>query len=326
MTDSRGPTAVPTRLNRSALAVPGNNPKFIDRAPKSDADVVFFDLEDSVPMDQKPAARRLVIEAISDLDFRGKAVSVRINGLDTPFMYRDVIDLVEAAGAKLDLILIPKVGCPGDVRMVDVLLSQIEAAMGLTRRIGLELLIETAAGVQNLDAIAAASPRTEAILFGSGDFAASTGARLPGIGLPSPDYRILTAPDPATGRREAHWGDLWHYVLSRLVIAARANGLRPIDGPFSDVKDLDGCEAAMRRAAALGFEGKMVIHPSQIDAANRLFAPAPDEIAQARRVLAAMAEAERDGRAAVTLDGRMIDIASIRQAETIVAKADLIGA
>ncbi len=323
------PPTAPTRLNRSELAVPGNNPKFIDRAPKSDADVIFFDLEDAVPLDQKDTARRMVVTALNDLDFGTKTVSVRINGLDTPFMYRDVIDLVEGAGAKLDLILVPKVNGPADVHVLDVLLAQLEAATGLGKRIGLELLIETAQGVQNLDAIAAASPRTETLLFGSGDFAASIGARSPGIGLPNPDYHVLS-PAPADaggdGPRTRHQGDMWHYALARLVVAARANGLRPIDGPFSDVRDADGCEAAMRRAAALGCAGKMVIHPNQIAQANRLFAPTEAEVADARRVLDAMEQARRDGRAAVTLDGRMIDIASIRQADATVRMAALIGA
>lgn len=321
------PPPPPPRLNRSALAVPGNNAKFIDRAPQSAADVIFFDLEDSVPVDQKEVARRTVIAAINDLDFRGKTVSVRINALDTPFMYRDVIDIVETVGARLDLILVPKVGCAADVIVLDVLLSQIEAAKGLSKRIGLELLIETAAGVQNLDEIAAASSRTETLLFGSGDFAASTGARSPGIGLPVPDYHVLTAAPPdRPDQRARHWGDIWHYVMVRMVIAARANGLRPVDGPFADVKDAEGCEAAMKRAAALGFEGKMVIHPSQIDLANRVFSPSKDEIAHARRVLAALDDAKKEGRAAVVLDGRMIDIASIRQAEATVKKAELVGA
>jgi len=187
------------------------------------------------------------------------------------------------------------------------------------------MLIETALGMQNIHEIAAASPRNETLLLGTADFAASTRARITGIGGPNPDYHVLTDPD-AGGNRQAHWNDMWHYALTRMVIAARANGLRPVDGPFADIKDDEGYIAAARRAAVLGCEGKMVIHPGQIDFANQLFSPSDTEITQANRILEAMAEAERKGAGAVTLDGKMIDIASIRQAEVTVNKARQIAA
>ncbi|MBF0110941.1 MAG: CoA ester lyase [Magnetococcales bacterium] len=313
------------RLNRSTLAVPGSKPRFIEKAATSAADVIFFDLEDSVPPDHKEQARKDVIAALNDLDFAGKSLSVRINGLDTHYMYRDVVDLVEQAGNKLDLILVPKVGCAADIYAVDMLLTQIERAKGIKKRIGIEMLIETPLGMQNIDAIAAASPRNETILFGSADYAAATGMQITMIGGPNPDYHILADAD-SQGVRPRHWQDMWHYPHARIVAAARANGLRPIDGPFADIKDPDGWMASAKRAKTLGFEGKMVIHPSQVDMANELFKPSAKEVEQARRILDAMIEAEKQGAGAVSLDGKMIDIASIRQAEAVVQKAELAAA
>ena len=313
------------RLNRSTLAVPGAKPKFFEKAAAGAADVVFFDLEDSVPPDLKEEARKNVIAALNDLDFSGKSVSVRINGLDTHYMYRDVVDVVEQAGNKLDLILVPKVGCAADIYAVDMLLTQIEQAKGIKKRIGLELLVETPLGLHNIDEIAAASPRNESILFGSADYAAAAAMQIRMIGGPNPDYHVLTDAD-AAGERQVHWGDMWHYPLARLVAAARANGLRPIDGPFADIKDTDGWMASAQRARTLGCEGKMAIHPSQVELANELFKPSEKDVEHARRIMEAMEEAEKSGAGAVTLDGKMIDIASIRQAETTVKMAELVAA
>lgn len=305
------------------LAVPGSKPQLFEKAVAGTADLIFFDLEDSVPPDQKEQARKDVIAALNDLDSRGKPISVRINGLDTHYMYRDVVDLVEQAGNHLDLILVPKVGCAADIYALDMLLTQIEQAKGIEKRIGIELLVETPLGLQNIGEIAAASPRNESIVFGSADYAAAVEARTAGIiGAPSPDYHILTDPDPEGGR-ERHWGDMWHYQLARLVAVAHANGLRPIDGPFADIKDPDGWLASAKRARTLGCEGKMVIHPSQVEPANELFKPSDKEVEQARRILEALEQAERAGAGTVALDGKMIDIASIRQAEALVKKAEL---
>ncbi len=311
------------RLNRSTLAVPGSKPKFFEKAAAGAADVIFFDLEDSVPPDQKAQARKDVIAALNDLDFRSKSVSVRINGLDTHYMYRDVVDVVEQAGSRLDLILVPKVGCAADIYAVDMLLTQIEQAKGIKKRIGIELLVETPLGLQNIGEIAAASPRNESIIFGSADYAAAAGMQTRTIGGPNPDYHVLTDAD-SQGHRRLHWGDMWHYPLARVVAAARAEGLRPIDGPFADIKDPDGWLASAKRARTLGCEGKMAIHPSQVELANELFKPSADEVAQARRILEALEQAEQTGAGAVTLDGKMIDIASIRQAEVTVKKAELV--
>ncbi len=313
------------RANRSQLSVPASNRKFVEKATQSAADIIMFDLEDSVPVADKARARASLIEALHDLDWGGRTLSVRINGLDTPFMYRDVVDVIEQAGDRLDLVMVPKVGTAADVYAVDVLLAQIETAKGRDRPLGLEVLIESAQGMQNVEAIAGASRRLESLHFGPGDFAASIGARTMTIGGPHPGYAVLTDSD-ADGRRAAHWNDMWHYALARLVVAARAHGLRPIDGPYADYRDEAGFRAAAMRAAVLGMEGKWVIHPSQIALANEVFSPSADEIDKARRILAAMEQAGADGIGAVTLDGRMIDIASIRQAEALVRKGEAIAA
>ncbi|MDE0833383.1 MAG: CoA ester lyase [Acidimicrobiales bacterium] len=295
------------RLQRSELAVPGSNPALFAKAAASDVDYVFLDLEDAVAPGDKEQARRNVIEGLRDIDWRGlgKTISVRINGIDTHYMYRDVVDVVEQAGEHLDTILIPKVGVPADVYMVDAMVSQIEEAMGLTNPIGIEVLIETTLGMANVEAIATSSPRLEAMHFGVADYAASCRARTTNIGGLNPDYP----------------GDQWHEGLSRMLVACRAYGIRPIDGPFGDFNDPDGYMDGARRAAALGYEGKWAIHPAQIGLANDVFSPPADEVDRAHRILAALAEAAAEGRGAAQLEGRMIDAASARMAENVVAQA-----
>ena len=295
------------RLQRSELAVPGSNPALFEKAAASDVDYVILDLEDAVAPGDKVQARRNVIEGLRDIDWRGlgKTISVRINGIDTHYMYRDVVDVVEQAGEHLDTILIPKVGVPADVYMVDAMVSQIEEATGLTGKIGIEALIETTLGMVNVEAIATSSPRLEAMHFGVADYAASCRARTTNIGGLNPDYP----------------GDQWHDGLSRMLVACRAYGIRPIDGPFGDFNDPDGFLDGARRAAALGYEGKWAIHPSQIELANRVFSPPPEEVDRAHRIIAALAEAAAEGRGAAQLDGRMIDAASARMAENVVAQA-----
>jgi malyl-CoA/(S)-citramalyl-CoA lyase len=313
------------RLNRSELAVPGSSPSLFEKAASSSVDVIFLDLEDAVAPDQKEEARKNIIQAIGDVDWGTKTLSVRINGLDTQWMYRDVVDLLERASERLDVIMIPKVGTTADVYAVDMLVTQVEQAKSRKKRLGFELIIETALGMANINEIAAASKRNESLHFGVADYAASTRARTTGIGGPNSDYVVLTDPD-ASGGRFTHWGDMWHYAIARLVVAARANGLRPVDGPFGDFSDAEGFKAQARRAAVLGCDGKWAIHPSQIVLANEIFTPPDKEVDRARRILAAMAEAESAGRGAVSLDGRLIDLASIRQAQNLVATADRIAA
>jgi malyl-CoA/(S)-citramalyl-CoA lyase len=315
----------PARLNRSELAVPGSQPQLFEKAAKSMADVVFLDLEDAVAPDDKPQARKNVVQALRDIDWGSKTVSVRINGLDTHFMYRDVVDVIEQSGERLDLIMIPKVGTAADVYAVDMLVTQCEAAIGRKKKIGFEMIIETALAMQNVHEIAAASKRNESLHFGVADYAASTKARTTNIGGVNPNYAVLTDQD-AAGKRDVHWGDMWHYAVARMTVAARANGLRPIDGPFGDFSDADGYRAAGNRAGAIGCEGKWAIHPSQVALANALFSPSEAEVKKAERILEAMARAQKEGKGAVSLDGRLIDIASIRQAEVLVAKARQVAA
>jgi len=291
------------RLQRSELAVPGSQPALFRKALDGDADYVFLDLEDAVAPADKEQARTYVIAGLLEHDWkgggRGKTICVRVNGIDTHYMYRDVVDVVEQAGHKLDIVLVPKVGVPADVYLVDALLTQIEAARRIPHRIGIEVLIETALGLANVEAIAQASRRLEAMHFG---VAASLRARTVSIGGLNPDYP----------------GDQWHGALVRIVTACRAYGLRAIDGPYGDFKDPEGFRAAARRAAALGYEGKWAIHPSQIALANEVFTPPAAEVERARRILVALDDAARAGRGAAQLDGRMIDAASARMAQNIV--------
>ncbi len=300
------------RLQRSELAVPGSNPGMIDKAADSAADYVFLDCEDAVAPPEKEQARKNIIEALNDIDWeaKGKTVSVRINGLDTHYMYRDVVDIMEQAGDRLHTILVPKVGLPADLYMVEAMVNQVEQAKGYTTRVGLEALIETALGMANVEAIAQFGGRLEALHFGVADYAASLRARTVNIGGLNPDYP----------------GDQWHAALSRMTIACRAYGLRAIDGPFGDFSDPEGYRDGARRAAALGIEGKWAIHPSQIALANEVFSPPEAEVDRARRIIAALREAEAQGRGAASLDGKMIDAASERMADNVIAVDDAIRA
>ncbi|MEM5389473.1 CoA ester lyase [Paraburkholderia phymatum] len=311
------------RLHRSELAVPGSNAAMFEKAARSAADIIFLDCEDAVAPDDKEQARKNIIEGLNEIDWGSKTMMVRINGLDTHYMYRDVVDIVEAC-PRLDMILIPKVGVAADVYAVDMLVTQIEAARQRTRRIGFEVLIETALGMANVESIAQSSRRLEAMSFGVADYAASTRARTTVIGGVNRDYGVLTDKN-ARGERDYFWGDQWHAAQTRMMVACRAYGLRPIDGPFGDFSDPDGYDAAARRAAVLGYEGKWAIHPSQIELANQVFTPADTEVTKARRIMDAMAQAAKEGKGAVSLDGRLIDAASIRMAEALLATADAIG-
>ena len=317
------PSQASIRLNRSELAVPGSQPHYFEKALNSSADIVFLDLEDAVAPNEKDRARKMIIESLNDLDWSSKTVSVRINSLDSHYMYRDVVDVVEQAGQWIDLIMIPKVGTAADVYAVDMLVTQIQQAKGFTNRIGFELVIETALGMQNIREIAAASVRCESLHFGAADYAASIQSHTTEIGAINQDYAVLTDPN-AEGQRNIYIGDVWQYPLSQLVLAARANGLRPVDGPFGNYSDADGFLAAAKRASALGCEGKWAIHPNQIEFANEVMSPDQAEIVQAQRILKAMEAANTIGKGAVSLDGRLIDLVSIKQAEALVYKAELI--
>lgn len=312
-------------LYRSKLFLPGSQVKFFEKAAKGPADVVCLDLEDAVAPADKVQARKNIVQALNEVDFGDKLVTVRINGLDTHLAYRDVIDLVELGGERLDAIMIPKVGVAADVYAVDMLVTQASKFAGRKKQIKLEVILETALGMTNIDAICGSSKRLQSVHFGSADYAASAGMRTTNIGGGNADYVMLTDKDEE-GRRVRHWNDLWHYPLIRMVAAARAHGITPIDGPFGDYNDPDGFRVQANRTAILGCEGKWAIHPSQVALANEVFTPPAKEIERARRILQAMEEAKREGRGAVSLDGRLIDIASIRQAEALVATADRIAA
>jgi malyl-CoA/(S)-citramalyl-CoA lyase len=296
-----------SRLQRSELAVPGSNPAMFEKALTSAADYVFLDLEDAVAPADKERARINVIQALRQYDWRGhgKTICVRVNGIDTHYYYRDMVDVVEQAGDRLDVVLVPKVGVPADVYLTDALLTQIEAAKGFTHRIGIDVLIETALGMANVEAIATSSKRLEAMHFGVADYAASMRARTVSIGGLNPDYP----------------GDQWHASLTRMIVTCRAYGLRPIDGPFGDFKDPEAFLAAARRGAALGIEGKWAIHPSQIELANQVFSPPEAEVNRARRILEALEQAAKEGKGAAQLDGRMIDAASARMANVVMEMA-----
>lgn len=311
------------RLHRSELAVPGSNISLFEKAARSKADVVFLDLEDAVAPDDKAVARKNIIAALNDIDWGNKTMMIRMNGLDTHYAYRDVVDVVEAC-PRLDMILVPKVGVSQDLYAMDMLVTQIENAMGRTKRIGFEALIETALGLANVEAIAQSTRRLEAMSFGVADYAASTRARTTIIGGVHPDSGVLTDKDDK-GERAYYWTDPWHAAQTRMLVACRAYGLRPVDGPFGDFGDPDGFIAAANRVAVLGYEGKWAIHPSQIDLCNQVFTPSEAEVTKARRIVAAMEQAAKEGRGAVSLDGRLIDIASIRMAESLLSKAKDMG-
>ncbi len=317
--------AIKNRLHRSELAVPGSNLKMLEKAPTLGADLVFLDLEDAVAPVDKAQARANVIHALNTYDWSGCSVSVRINGLDTHYCYRDIVDVVEQAGDKLDTLLIPKVGQPSDVEFVALLLEQIEAAKGF-EPINLHVLIETAKGMANVERIAETCPeRLEAMVFGVADYAASVQARTTQMGGANPDYGLLSDPD-ADGARTFYWADQWHFAMSRMIVACRANGLRTIDGPYGNFSDPDGFLNVARSFAALGGEGKWAIHPSQITLANEVFTPAEKEVTRARRILEELEKAAAEGKGAVSLDGRMIDAASIRQAQALIGKVEQIAA
>ena len=294
---------------RSTLAVPASSPKLFAKGLKSGVDAIFMDLEDSVAPPDKIQARENVIEALNTLDWEGHGVRpiVRINGLDTQWFVRDIVDIVEQAGEKLSAFLIPMVGTPSDVYTVEGMVKQLQLQMGQENIIKLEVIIETALGMSNVESIAEKgilNGRLEALHFGVGDYAASTQARTTNIGGLSDHYPY----------------DQWHYAQSCLVVAARAYGLRAIDGPYGDFKDPEGYDLACDRAAALGMEGKWAIHPSQVAQANLKFTPTEEEITQAHRIIEAMKEAEEQGKGSASLDGKLVDIASLKLAENILSK------
>jgi citrate lyase subunit beta / citryl-CoA lyase len=296
------------RLRRSELSTPGSSEKMLAKAAGSTADLVFCDLEDSVAPAEKVAARAKVVHALVNHDWKPATRAVRINNIETHYAHRDIIDVVEGARDALDVIIIPKVKSARDVWWVDVLLTQLEEALGLTRPIALEALIEEVEAMIDVEAIARSSPRLEALIFGPGDYSASQGVRVKDL-----------------GGDNAYPGDIWHYARNKIVIAARAAKIDAIDGPYADFSDPAGYRTQAHYAHILGYAGKWAIHPSQISPANTEFAPTTDEVARARTLVAAFDDATARGLGAVAVDGTMVDIASVRILRNTLDAADALG-
>jgi len=307
----------PARPNRCQLFGPGSRPAIFEKMASSAADVINLDLEDSVAPSDKASARANIIAASHELDWGTKYLSVRINGLDTPWWYRDVVDLLEQGSERIDQIMIPKVGCAADVYAVDALVSAVEIAMRRKKRISFEVIIESAAGIAHVDEIAASSPRLQAMSLGAADFAASMGMQTTGIGGTQENYYML---------REGakYWSDPWHWAQTAIVAACRTHGVLPVDGPFGDFSDDEGFRAQALRSATLGMVGKWAIHPKQVGIANQVFTPSEAAVLEAREILAAMEAAKARGEGATVYKGRLVDIASIKQAEVIVRQSEMI--
>lgn len=307
----------PARPNRCQLFGPGSRPAIFEKMAASAADVINLDLEDSVAPSDKDSARENIIKATHDIDWGNKFLSVRINGLDSPYWYRDVVDLLEQASDRLDQIMIPKVGNAADIYAVDALVTSIEAAKGRTKPIAFEVIIESAAGIAHVEEIAAASPRLQAMSLGAADFAASMGMHTTGIGGTQENYYMLQG-------GQKHWSDPWHWAQAAIVAACRTHGVLPVDGPFGDFSDDEGYRAQARRSATLGMVGKWAIHPKQIAIANEVFTPSDEAVTEAREILAAMETAKANGEGATVYKGRLVDIASIKQAEVIVKQSEML--
>ncbi|MEM9967087.1 MAG: L-malyl-CoA/beta-methylmalyl-CoA lyase [Pseudomonadota bacterium] len=307
----------PARPNRCQLFGPGSRPAIFEKMAGSAADVINLDLEDSVAPSDKDVARENVIQAISEIDWGKKTLSVRINSLDSPYWYRDIVDLLERASARLDQIMIPKVGNAADVYAVDALVTAVEAARGREKPVGFEVIIESAAGITHVEEIAASSPRLQAMSLGAADFAASMGMQTTGIGGTQAGYYMYH-------EGANYWSDPWHWAQSAIVAACRTHGVLPVDGPFGDFSDEEGFRAQARRSATLGMVGKWAIHPKQVALSNEIFTPSDEAVTEAREILAAMETAKANGEGATVYKGRLVDIASIKQAEVIVRQSEMI--
>ncbi len=299
--------------NRSNLSVPGHVEKMHGKAAGSSVDVVMLDLEDSVPVGAKEEARETVIRSLNTIDWGNKTVSVRINSLDTPYAYRDLLEVVEGAGERIDTIVVPKVNNAGDIHFVCRMLDGIEMKTGTDKPIGIEASIETAEGLEVVSEIAKASGRLKTLVFGIADYSASVGARLVSIS------------GHGEKEEELYPGHRWHFALCRMVMAAKANGLLAIDAPYGNFKDPDGLERSAVMATAIGCDGKWAIHPGQIDIINRVFSPSKEDVERAKKVLDAYESAEAGGRGAVAVEGRMVDRATHRLAKLLWEQAKHMG-
>jgi citrate lyase subunit beta/citryl-CoA lyase len=303
------PNGRPIRRRRSELSTPATSHKMMVKAAASDADLVFLDLEDAVAPNAKEVARAQAAEALNTLDWGDKTRAVRINGVTTPWFFDDISHIVLEAGANVDILILPKIKSARDVWFVDTLLGQLEEKAGLVAgRIGLEVLIEEVEALSDVTAIAASSPRLEAIILGVGDLAASHGMRSAHIGT------------------SAHYpGDIWHSARAQLIVAARSNGIDAIDGPFGEFRETEGYRQQATWAAELGAVGKWAIHPNQVTVANEVFSPTAEEIGRAQHIVSAMRAAEAEGEGAVAIDGVMVDAATARIFETVLTRATVNG-
>lgn len=294
---------------RSTLSVPGHIEKMHDKASQRDVDVIMLDLEDSVPLESKEPARARVIQAIHALDWKSTTVTVRINGLDTPFGYRDLLEVVEAAGSHIEAVVVPKVNHPGDIHFVCRMLDGIEAAKGFSNRIRIEAIIESAEGLEQVSRIAKASDRLITLVFGIVDYSASIGARLVSIS------------GHGEKEEEIYPGHRWNFEMSRIVMAAKSHGLLAIDAPYGNFKDPVGLQRSAALACALGYDGKWAIHPDQIPIIDQIFSPSKEDINRALKVLTAHREAQEKGLGAVAVEGRMVDQATVRLAKQLYEQA-----
>ena len=300
----------PKRARRCQLSVPGSSEKMMTKAAGLAVDHIFLDLEDAVAPAEKPSARGKIVEALNNLDFGNSVRCVRINDIETPWAYKDIIEVVTGAGENLDTIMIPKVKHAHEVKWVDILIHQIEQDIGLKQRIGIELLIEEVEGIQNVDEIATATPRLEAMVFGMGDYSASQG---------------VDVKEAMSSGDSVYPGDIWHYQRQRVVIACRAAGIDAVDGPFGNFRDPDSYEREATRAMVLGCVGKWAIHPAQVEIAQTVFSPTEEEVERARKIVQAYDAAVARGEGAAQVDDAMIDAASVRLVQNTLDKANLYG-
>lgn len=318
--------ALPVRLERMIHFVPPHLDKIRAKVPElvREVDVVLGNLEDAIPADAKEAARAGFIRMAREVDFGETGLWTRINALNSPWALDDIVEIVAAAGEKLDVMMVPKVEGPWDIHYLDQLLAQLEAKHKVAKPILIHAILETAQGVNNVEAIATASPRMHGMSLGPADLAASRAMKTTRVGGGHPDYRVLAdaAPGGAGGARAAFQQDLWHYTLAKMVDACAAAGIKPFYGPFGDFADPDACEAQFRNAFLMGCAGAWTLHPSQVPIAKRVFSPDPAEVAFARKILAAMP----DGTGAVMIDGKMQDDATWKQAKVVVDLAKIVAA
>jgi citrate lyase beta subunit len=303
----------PIRLRRSILSVPANRDKLVHKAFTLAADVIMLDLEDSVPVQEKDEARQRVVQIFREQDWGGRVRAYRINAMDTPFAYRDLIDVIEAVGDRVDVIVVPKVNAASEIQAIDYLLSQIELRMGFKHSVGLEASIETALGMLRVEDIAFGTQRLEALVFGIADYAAS--------------LTMLSKGVSGHGDSEDYYpGHRWHFPLSRMAMAAKAAGLAAIDAPFGDYRDPAGLKRSCLMSAALGYDGKWAIHPEQLAVINEVYSPSAEDVQRSRQILQNYQEALHKGEGSIAIDGKMVDAASIRIAKVICSQWEAIAA